>query len=98
LRLVAAHLGGWESWEEVLRHLAGLPLYLETSYTLGRIAPDLLAAILAKHPREFLLFGTDAPWTDQKEELAKFRALPLSAGELRRCLWDNALRLIGEKP
>lgn len=98
LRMVAAHMGGWESWDEVLRHLAGSGVYLETSYTLGRIAPDLLAAILRKHPHERLLFGTDAPWTDQKEELAKFVALPLPAAEIRRCLWANALCFIGEKP
>jgi uncharacterized protein len=96
LRMVAAHLGGWECWDQVLRHLAGARVYLEPSYTLGRIAPDLLEKILAKHPPELLLFGTDAPWTDQKEELAKFLALPLSGDVKRRALWDNALRLVGE--
>jgi uncharacterized protein len=98
LRMVAAHLGGWEQWGEVLQHVAGLPVYLETSYSLGRIAPDLLARILEKHPPRFLLFGTDAPWADPAEELAKFRALPLAPDSIGRCLWENALRLIGEAP
>ena len=92
LRMVAAHLGGWECWDQVLEHLAGRPVYLETSYTLGRIAPTLLEQILATHPKEYLLFGTDAPWTDQAEEVAKFVALPLEGDVLRRALWDNALR------
>jgi hypothetical protein len=95
LRMAAAHLGGWECWDQVLREEAGLPIYLETSYTLGRCPPDLLARILAKHPPEFLLFGTDAPWTDQTEELAKFRALPLADDLKRRVLWANALRFVG---
>jgi uncharacterized protein len=95
LRLVAAHLGGWECWDQVLEHLAGAPVYLEPSYTLGRIDPAMLNAILARHPKEFLLFGTDAPWTDQREELAKFQALPLPADVIRRALWDNALRFVG---
>ena len=95
LRMAAAHLGGWECWDQVLREEAGLPIYLETSYTLGRCPPDLLARILAKHPPEFLLFGTDAPWTDQAEEVAKFSALPLAEDLKRRMLWANALRFVG---
>jgi uncharacterized protein len=98
LRMVAAHLGGWECWEEVLREVVGLPIYLETSYSLGRIPPRLLDAILERHPHDYLLFGTDAPWTDQKEELAKFMALPLPADHIRRMLWENPCRVIGEKP
>jgi hypothetical protein len=95
LRMAAAHLGGWECWDQVLAEEAGLPIYLETSYTLGRCPPGLLERILAKHPPEFLLFGTDAPWTDQKEELAKFMALPIAEDLWRRMLWDNALRFVG---
>ena len=95
LRMTAAHLGGWERWPEVLEHVAGLPIYLETSYTLGRCPPALLERILAKHPPEFLLFGTDAPWTDQSEELAKFRALEIPEEVKRRALWENACRFVG---
>jgi uncharacterized protein len=94
LRLAAAHLGGWECWDEVLRDLAGTGIYLETSFTLGRIEPDLLERILAKHPKDRILFGTDAPWTDPAEELGKFRALALPADTERRILWDNALRFV----
>jgi uncharacterized protein len=95
LRMAAAHLGGWECWDQVLEEVVGLPIYLETSYTLGRCPPRLLERILAKHPPEFLLFGTDAPWTDQTEERAKFMALPIAEDLRRRMLWDNALRFAG---
>jgi|WetSurMetagenome_2_1015567.scaffolds.fasta_scaffold28779_3 uncharacterized protein len=94
LRLAAAHLGGWECWDQVLRDLAGAPVYLETSYTLGRIVPATLERILAKHPPQYLLFGTDAPWTDEAEELGKFRALALPEDLVRRALWDNAMRFV----
>jgi predicted TIM-barrel fold metal-dependent hydrolase len=95
LRMTAAHLGGWERWSEVLELVAGQEIYLETSYTLGRCPPDVLERIFAKHRPEFLLFGTDAPWRDQKEDLARFMALPLSDDLKRRILWDNALRFVG---
>jgi len=95
LRLLACHLGGWQRWEEVLDEVAGLPIYLETSYTLGQCRPDLLEKILSRHPAEFLLFGTDAPWADPAAELAKFMALPLSDAAKRAALWDNACRFAG---
>jgi hypothetical protein len=95
LRMAAAHLGGWERWTEGYECLAGLPVYLETSFTLGRCPPDLLDRVFRKHPPAYLLFGTDAPWTDQAEELAKFLALPVDGGLKRRMLWDNALRFLG---
>jgi predicted TIM-barrel fold metal-dependent hydrolase len=95
LRMTAAHLGGWELWPDVLELVAGLPIYLETSFTLGRCPPDVLDRIFAKHPPQYLLFGTDAPWRDQREEVEKFMALPLGEDLKRRILWDNALRFAG---
>ena len=92
LRMAAAHLGGWERWDEARRHLVGLPIYLETSFTLGRCRMDLLLEILTTHPPQYLLFGTDAPWTQQKEEVEKFLALPLGEDLKRRILWENAHR------
>jgi len=91
LRMAAAHLGGWEDWDESRRHVVGLPIYLETSFALGRCRRDLLLDILAAHPPEYLLFGTDAPWTDQSEAVARLAALPV-ADDLKRRMWDNAHR------
>lgn len=95
LRMSAAHLGGWERWPEVRQWVVGLPIYLETSYTLGRCPEGLLLEILSAHPPQYLLFGTDAPWTDQASEVAKFLALPISEGLKRRMLWENPHRFVG---
>ncbi len=95
LRLLACHLGGWQRWDEVLRHVAGLPIYLETSYTLGQCPPRILEAILSRHPAERLLFGTDTPWADPAEQLARFQALPLSEAAQRAALWGNPRRFAG---
>ncbi len=97
LRLVAAHLGGWQRWEEVLEHLAGLPVYLETSYSLGWCPPEVVDRLVAAHPAAYLCFGTDAPWTDQAEEVEKFLALDLPDGVKRRAMWENPMRVIGGK-
>ena len=98
LTLVAAHLGGWECWDQARTHLAGRPVYLETSYTLGRCLDGLLAEILSVHPPEYLLFGTDAPWRDQAADVARFLALDIDEGLKRQMLWENGCRLLGLAP
>ena len=95
LRMLACHLGGWRRWEDALEEVAGLPIYLETSMSLGRCAPRVVERILTKHPPELLLFGTDAPWADQAEEVGKFFALPAAEEVLRRAAWENALAFVG---
>lgn len=95
LRVLFAHLGGWRVWDQVLQHLAGRPVYLETSWTKGFCAPELMQAILARHDPAKLLFGSDAPWGDPVEGLAHFMELPLSEEARRRALWDNALCFAG---
>jgi uncharacterized protein len=92
LRLLACHLGGWEDWEQSLRHIVGQPIYIETSFCLGQCPADMLHRIIEKHPPELLMFGTDAPWADQSAELALFQALPLSPAALHQALWDNGHR------
>jgi len=42
-----------------------------------------------------LLFGTDAPWADQAQEVEKFLALGISREALRRAAWENALEFLG---
>jgi hypothetical protein len=95
LRMAAGHLGGWQRWHEVLRSVAGLPVYLETSFTLGRCPDALVLEILARHPPQYLMFGTDAPWTDQAAEVKEFLALPIAEDFKRRILWENGHRFLG---
>lgn len=95
LRLLACHMGGWERWGEVVEHLAGRPIWLETSYSLEDCPRPLMESILAKHPPEYLLFGTDSPWADQRKELELFMSLPISAEAKRQALWANVGRFIG---
>ena len=95
LRVLACHMGGWRRWEESLEHVIGEPIYLETSFCFGQCPDELLYEMLEKHPAEYLLFGTDAPWADQEEQLGLFRALNLPAEVKRRALWDNVCRYAG---
>jgi uncharacterized protein len=95
LRLLACHLGGWCDWDEALIHIVGQPIYIETSFCLDQCPPDTLQRIIARHPPEYLMFGTDAPWAHQAAELARFKTLHLSPAAMRQALWDNGCRFAG---
>jgi hypothetical protein len=94
LRLVLAHMGGFRLWDDVERHIVGLPVYLDTSYSLGHMPEERFTELVRSHGVERVLFGSDAPWADIGEELAAIRATDLSAEELDRVLWGNAVQLL----
>lgn len=94
LRIVAAHLGGWKMWNDVEKHLCGLPIYLDTSAISNFIDPLQCLRIIRNHGVEKILFGSDSPWFDQGESLRWLLELPLSDFE-KECITEkNALNLV----
>jgi predicted TIM-barrel fold metal-dependent hydrolase len=94
LKLVTTHLGAWDDWDNVRRHLLGKPIYMEISYALEILPPETARSLLLEHPPEYLLFGTDSPWQDHVEALARLRALGLGARLEQAILSGNANRLL----
>jgi predicted TIM-barrel fold metal-dependent hydrolase len=96
LRIIAAHLGGQDMYTETEQYLLGRDIYLDTSFVLRKIPIDIVRRIFSKHPLERFLFGSDSPWTDQKEELDFFLSLPFLTDDVKeKILGANALRLLG---
>ena len=110
VKLILAHMGGWRNWGRVLEQLPGLPVYLDTSFSTGRMTPidghyspqelELLdEAQFMELVRAFgpdrVLFGSDSPWSSQKESVDWLRALPLAEEEKAAILGGNAARLLG---
>lgn len=77
--MIAAHLGGYQHWDFAVEHLAGLDVYMDTSSSLRVVRDDTLRALMARHPAERLLFGSDYPLSDPGDEIAliKKRMVPL---------------------
>ena len=94
LKLVTTHLGSWKQWREVEEILAGKPVYMELSFSMEYLSSEPIKDILLKHPKEYLLFGTDSPWTDQAETLSLFRGLRLGEKIETAVLGDSAARLL----
>ena len=94
-RIVAAHMGGYRCWDGVEQHLAGLDLFLDTSYGLGHMTREQFLRLLEAQGSERILFGTDSPWADQAREIAKLEELCLPAETMQAIYSGNAERLLG---
>lgn len=109
-RLVLAHMGGWRQWERVEELLCPLPIYFDCSYVLGPLRPlypgsrtleecrrmseEQFLRMIRSHGTNYVLFGSDSPWSNQKEALDALRALPLSNDEIRQIFEKNACKLL----
>lgn len=95
LKFVATHLGGWDDWDEVRRHMLGSRVHMEISYALEEMSAEAARAMILAHPEDRVLFGTDSPWQDQSAALALLRNLRLGRRREASILEHNAERLLG---
>lgn len=94
LKIAAAHLGGFDMWDEAERTLVGQDVYLDLSHCFGWVGEDQIVRMIEKHGFDRILLGSDAPWQDPATVLAAFLALPFTADQRRAILHDNAARLL----
>ncbi|MBO6015577.1 MAG: amidohydrolase family protein [Lachnospiraceae bacterium] len=98
-KLVLAHMGGWNMWEEVEQKLVGKPVYFDTSFVFEPIVTQMDEAqfirIVRSHGADKILFATDSPWSDQGKYVEKIRKMPFSDEEKKRIFSENAIRLLG---
>ncbi|HUS47031.1 MAG TPA: amidohydrolase family protein [Phycisphaerae bacterium] len=97
LRLLCTHMGGWQAWDEVEKHLIGTGVYMETSFSLGPrgCQAERIASMIRRHGAGRVMLGSDWPWNTQAEEIDNVRKLPLGKGEIQGILCSNAARLLG---
>ena len=108
-RLVMAHMGGWEQWDEVKDCLLGENVYLDTSFccvdfsyqkTVKKeearpvLLPEKFLDMIKSHGTDKILFGTDSPWGDQKTQIDFIHGLELSNEQKKAIFYDNAAKLL----
>ena len=93
LKLVTTHLGAWEQWGEVEQFLLGKPIYMEISFSLDFLDATV-KKIISNHPPEYILFGTDSPWTDQQNSVSLLKGLQLGEEKEAHIFRENAVKLL----
>lgn len=107
-KLVLAHMGGWDCWDEVLDEIAGYPVYFDTSFSLNPLRAqnkkeetnrpvlhtEQFLKIIKKHGADKILFGSDSPWSCQKESVELLKNTGLKEDEQDQILGQNAKILL----
>lgn len=93
--VVAAHWGGIQCGEEVLRHLCGRDVYFDTSFGYGMMPRCYAEQILERHGADRMLFGTDSPWHVATMEWRLLDNLGLGDADREKIACGNAKRLLG---
>ncbi len=94
-KLVLAHLGANEMADEVMQKLCGADVYFDTAYVLKYTSRDTFCELLSRHGKNKILFATDSPWSDIKDDVNIIRSFSLNKFTEQRILCDNACELLG---
>ncbi len=94
-KIVAAHMGGFEYWDDVERYLVGEDIFFDTSYSLHEMSREQFRRILSEHGYQKLLFASDLPWGSQHTEAERFKKLDLTVEARDAIMGGNAARLLG---
>ncbi len=95
LTAIGAHFAGWSCWQKGAELFAHSGIYTDCSSSLYALSPDEAAKIIRMIGVERVMWGTDYPMWDAKEELTRFDRLPLNDAEKERILYKNAEELLG---
>ncbi|MDL2205697.1 amidohydrolase family protein [Eubacteriales bacterium OttesenSCG-928-N13] len=94
-RIIAAHMGGYQQFDEAMAHLAGREnLWMDTSYVADEMAKEQLVQLSRAHGIDRILFATDAPWKPFDSMLAAVLNAGFDEDELQKILYQNAAKLL----
>lgn len=98
LLCIGAHLGGYTTWDEALEDLPPAEnLFVDTSSSLGFLAPEKAHRNILHFGVEHTFFAVDFPMWQHDGEMDRFFALGFTEEENRRMLWDNFAGVFGLK-
>lgn len=96
-KLVLAHCGANEMFDEVLETLCDEDVYFDTAFVLRYIDEATFKEILKKHGEDRMLFATDSPWSTVKGDVERIKLFSLSKKAEKKLFYENARRLLGRQ-
>ena len=94
LDVIGAHFGGWSEWSNAAEVFQGKRLWVDTSSTMYELPPEKIRELISLYGVDKVLFGTDYPMWDAKDELELLSCIGLSSEDLERILHANIEELL----
>lgn len=96
LTVIGAHFGGWSLFDLALEYLLDRQCYLDLSSSMSFLGLRRTKELIDLYGPERILFGTDFPMWELKDELCQVYRLGLSPEDLEKIFWRNGMRILGE--
>ena len=98
LQMIGAHFGGWSVWAQAAEALHGFSnITVDASSTFHWVSRDTAKKLIALYGADRVLFGSDFPMWDPKDEIEYLLSLGLSDDELEHIFYKNAQRMFDIK-
>lgn len=95
LTLIGAHFGGWSMYDEASRKLSKYEnFYVDCSSAFYALDKTDAKTIINRYGTDKVLFGTDYPMWEAKDELEYFFSLGYKESENRRMLSENVRKIL----
>lgn len=94
-KIIAAHMGGWNEWDDVEKYLIDTPVYFDTAVVSRYMDAAQCERIIKAHGTDKILFGSDSPWESPADTLKFLKTLHLSDSDMEKITHKNAENLFG---
>ncbi len=97
MTVIGAHFGGWSEWDDAVCAFKGKNVYVDTSSSMYRIPLNYAEELIRSYGVDHVLFGSDYPMWNSKDELEYIDRLNLTHEEKELILHGNAERILNLK-
>lgn len=95
IKLVLAHMGGWNLWDEITDIFDGDEVYIDTSFSFSYLGKEKMKDMINFWDKDKVLFGTDSPWDNQRKAVEDIKSIGLSEECFEKIMHINAEILLG---
>lgn len=93
--IIAAHLGGFQMWDEAEELLVGRDIIFDTAMVGSFIGSDQYKRIIKNHGSNKVLFASDSPWENPSDTINALKSLELNDSDYENIFYKNALGILG---
>ncbi|MGN1080730.1 MAG: amidohydrolase family protein [Acutalibacteraceae bacterium] len=86
LTIIAAHMCGYDEWDDAERLLIGSRCYTDVSEAVNYLEKDRLVRMINRHGADKIMFGSDYPLVSTETAYDLFDSLPLSEEQKEQIL------------
>lgn len=92
--IIAAHMGGYRLWADVIKYLGDSKIMADTSFCLKMMPEETASAVIEAFSPDRIIFGSDSPWASPAEILGALYDLNLPQEAIEKITYRNACRIL----